>query len=212
MSGEGDLSLDAFCLLLRRLLPGAGPPWDAFAFVPRLHLVLFVHRVAGLEPGLYAFPRTSAALDVLQRELHEDFAWIRPPGVPDDLPLYLLTPADVRRASAALSCQQAIASDGYFAVAMLAEFDAALEACGAAAYRQLFWEAGAIGQMLYLEAEAAGARGTGIGCYFDDNVHEVLGIEGHALQSLYHFTVGHPVDDPRLQTEPGYTWETSPQG
>ena len=33
-----------------------------------------------------------------------------------------------------------------------------------------------IGQVLYLEAEAAGARGTGIGCFYDDAVHELLGL------------------------------------
>ena len=58
--------------------------------------------------------------------------------------------------------------------------------------------------MLYLEAEAAGARATGIGCFYDDPVHEVLGITDHRFQSLYHFTVGIPVEDTRLTTEPGY--------
>ena len=61
--------------------------------------------------------------------------------------------------------------------------------------------------MLYLEAEAAGVRGTGIGCFFDDAVHEILGVQDHSLQSLYHFTVGMPVDDARVQTRPGYDWE-----
>ncbi|MGR9053408.1 MAG: nitroreductase, partial [Gammaproteobacteria bacterium] len=57
---------------------------------------------------------------------------------------------------------------------------------------------------LYLEAEAAGVRGTGIGCYFDDGVHEVLGLQDDAFQSLYHFTVGEPLEDTRLQTLPAY--------
>ena len=59
---------------------------------------------------------------------------------------------------------------------------------------------GLIGQVLYLEAEAAGVRATGIGCFFDDPVHRVFGIEDLAFQSLYHFTVGGAVDDPRLTT------------
>jgi hypothetical protein len=63
------------------------------------------------------------------------------------------------------------------------------------------------GQVLYLEAEAAGVRATGIGCFYDDPVHDVLGLRGHAFQSLYHFTVGQPVDDARLTTEPSYPWE-----
>ena len=32
-----------------------------------------------------------------------------------------------------------------------------------------------IGQVLYLEAEAAGARATGIGCFYDDAVHDCWG-------------------------------------
>ena len=61
-----------------------------------------------------------------------------------------------------------------------------------------------IGQVLYLEAEAAGVRGTGIGCYFDDAVHELLGITDQRFQSLYHFTVGGPLVDERIATIPPY--------
>lgn len=61
-----------------------------------------------------------------------------------------------------------------------------------------------LGQVLYLEAEAAGIRATGIGCFFDDEMHALLGIEDHCWQSLYHFTVGGPIEDPRLMTLPPY--------
>ena len=54
------------------------------------------------------------------------------------------------------------------------------------------------------EAEAAGVRGTGIGCFFDDAVHGVLGLSDRSYQSIYHFTVGGPVTDPRLRTFPAY--------
>jgi len=63
---------------------------------------------------------------------------------------------------------------------------------------------GVIGQMLYLEAEAAGVRGTGIGCFFDDPVHDILGLKDRSFQSLYHFTIGHPVEDTRIATLPAY--------
>jgi hypothetical protein len=62
---------------------------------------------------------------------------------------------------------------------------------------------------LYLEAEAAGARATGIGCYYDEPVHELLGLSGHGWQSLYHFSMGLPVEDSRLTSEPGYEWEAA---
>ena len=78
-------------------------------------------------------------------------------------------------------------------------------------YRELYWECGVVGQVLYLEAEAAGIRATGIGCFFDDAMHRLLGLPpGGASpppwQSLYHFTAGGAVDDPRLATLPPYSF------
>ena len=57
---------------------------------------------------------------------------------------------------------------------------------------------------LYLGAEAAGMRATGIGCYFDDVLHHALGLQDRTWQSLYHFTIGTPVDDLRLRSAPPY--------
>ena len=87
---------------------------------------------------------------------------------------------------------------------MVAEFERPLRSHGAWFYPRLFWEAGAIGQVLYLEAEAAGIRSTGIGCYFDDAMHDILGLEDTTYQDLYHFTVGGAVEDTRLTTHPAY--------
>jgi hypothetical protein len=92
---------------------------------------------------------------------------------------------------------------------MLADYVDSLVAYGASFYRNLFWEAGLVGQVLYLEAEEAGIRATGIGCYFDDPVHEVFGILSRDWQSFYHFTVGGPVEDNRLTTLPPYNLEQS---
>ncbi len=111
---------------------------------------------------------------------------------------------DLRAHARDLSCHQDIAADGAFAVAMLARFDAPLESYGPGFYPRLFWEAGTVGQLLYLAAEAAGLRGTGSGCFFDDEVHRLLGTADHSWQSLYHFTVGRGVADTRSQTAPAY--------
>ncbi|MCU7877998.1 MAG: hypothetical protein KZQ84_14565 [Candidatus Thiodiazotropha sp. (ex Lucinoma borealis)] len=78
------------------------------------------------------------------------------------------------------------------------------ETDGPQAYPELFWEAGLIGHVLYLQTEAAGLRGTGIGCFFDNAVHETPGFSNSLFQSLYHFTVGSAKTDDRLQTLPPY--------
>ncbi len=201
MDGETSMGRDDFFRILRRTMPtSARCPFDVWPHDPRVSLVLFVHRVRDLEAGLYVLVRSPAHEARLRAAFRTDFDWTRPEGCPDDVQLFLLRAADVRSAARTISCHQDIASDGIFAVGMLAEFDTALAQHGPAFYPRLFWETGLIGQVLYLEAEAAGVRGTGIGCFFDDAMHQVLGIADHEWQSLYHFTIGGPVLDVRLKT------------
>lgn len=204
MDGTTGATRDAFFAILARLLPGPGtPPFDTLPWAPRVHLLLFVHRVEGLPRGLYLLVRDPEAAETLRGALRSSFAWTRPTAGPESLPLFLLEEGDSRSFARLASCQQAIASDSAFSLGMLADFDGSLRE-GGWWYRRLHWEAGMIGQALYLEAEAAGLRGTGIGCYFDDVVHETLGLADGRFRDLYHFTVGGAVEDDRLATRPAY--------
>jgi SagB-type dehydrogenase family enzyme len=207
LDGRSTLDRATFFNMLSRVLPGDSAPWNGLWWTPRIHLAVFVHRVDQIPPGLYLLTRDPQAFERLRGACRPDFLW---EAVNDDLPLRCLVRGDKRSLAARLSCDQDIAADGFFSLGMLADFDASLETFGPAFYRHLFWETGAVGQVLYLEAEAAGARATGIGCFYDDPVHDVLGLHGHAFQSLYHFAVGMPVEDTRLTTEPGYPWEAPP--
>jgi len=193
-----------FYRMLDALLPRAGqPPWSLADMAPCVHPVLFVHRVAGLEPGIYCLPRSPAALSELRTAMRADWLWAPVPGCPQHLPLYLLVPLDVRQFAASVSCHQEIAADSSFALAMLARFDD-IGPAQPWLYRQRFWEAGMLGQALYLEAEAAGLQGTGIGCYFDDAVHRALGLDTARFQDIYQFTVGRAVVDGRIASEAAY--------
>jgi hypothetical protein len=156
-----------------------------------------------MEPGMYALVRNPAADFRLRCALNPNWIWGDVAGVPAHLPLFLLARRDMQDVARTLSCHQDIAADGCFSVCMLTDFRVAL-AAGPSRYRELLMECGLLGQMLYLEAEAVGMAGTGIGCFFDDAVHRLLGCSGHAWQVLYHFTVGSPVRDLRLQTLPPY--------
>jgi hypothetical protein len=215
---DGITSIPAqrFYRMLGRVMPRAERPveqrpmpWDAIPWAPTIHLGLFVHRVDGIEPGLYALARDPSKVAKLMAAMHAHFSWTPPPDCPTDLPLFLLERGDARLVATQVSCRQDIAGDGAFSLGMLAEYRSALVENGPSFYRRLFWEAGLIGQVLYLEAEAAGVRSTGIGCYFDDPVHQVFGFQDLEFQSMYHFTVGGPVDDPRLTTLPPYKRERS---
>jgi SagB-type dehydrogenase family enzyme len=197
---KGTLAVSDFYQLLAATLTDR-LPFDAWSLNSHIHLFIFVHRVDGLESGLYALPRNLEKLPALKAATAPEFEWQAVESAP--IPLYRLLSANCRTIAKTLSCHQPIASDSAFSLAMVAEFSDTVTTA-AWNYRYLFWEAGFIGQVLYLEAEAAGVRGTGIGCYFDDSVHETLGIKDETFQSLYHFTIGTPLVDNRLQTLPAY--------
>lgn len=203
MDGETRLDPARFYAILRAVMPER-EPFPVLSWMPRTHLVLFVHRVNGLDPGLYCLPRRTASLPELRRAFRPEFSWHTPPGCPEDVPLRLLVPAACEEAARVISCNQYIASDGCFSLGMLAEFEPPLAQFGPGCYPRLYWECGFIGQILYLEAERAGIRATGIGCFFDDAMHQILGLESRQFQSLYHFTLGGPEEDRRITTLPGY--------
>ena len=207
MDGRTRMTRASFFRMLARTMPDpVRPPWDAWPWPAAVFLGLFVHRVDGLAPGLYLLARAPERLNSFRETARGDWlAWQPVEDCP--LPLWALMPdADLQDTAALISCNQDIAADGAFSLGMLADLDRSLAEDGPWAYRRLYWECGVIGQILYLEAEALGVRATGIGCFFDDLMHQVFGFaDGMAAwQSLYHFTVGGPVEDTRLRTSPAY--------
>lgn len=201
LDGKTSISKEVFFSMLDKTLPReTKAPFDFKLGPICVHLFLFVHRVINLASGLYMFVRTDEHLEDLKRACSLNFLWQR---VQPELPLYLLRAGSFTREATAVSCGQHIAGEGAFSLGMIAKFRTTVEPAPYL-YRQLFWETGMIGQVLYLEAEANGIRGTGIGCFFDDPVHQIMGLHDNTFQSLYHFTVGGSVEDGRLQAWPAY--------
>ncbi len=193
-----------FFAMLDALLPRPQSALDFWPWAPRVHLLLLVHRVHGLEPGLFALPRRMEAGAALQEALDPAFSWSPVAGAPEHLPIRLLYSGDLRRQAHTLCCYQSIAADGHFTVIFLAEYDGPLQS-GAWQYPRLFHEAGLLGQILYMEAEMHGVNGTGIGCFFDDAVHGMLGLKNRSFQDIYHFAVGRALTDPRIRTGAPYS-------
>ncbi|MBY6241087.1 SagB/ThcOx family dehydrogenase [Methylosinus sp. Sm6] len=204
MDGATSMPAEIFAAMLAATLPSESNLLSAFPWATSLTLILFVHRVDGVEPGIYALQRDSDVAARLRAACRKEFEWslIDLSG----LPLYRLYAGAAEKAATKLACLQPISGKGCFSLAMIADFDHALEEDGPFAYRRLHFEAGLIGQALYLWATACGFAGTGIGCFFDDEAHELLGLSQDAtqFQDVYHFTVGGAIDDARILTLPPY--------
>jgi len=159
---------------LSAILAVTAQPLSAdFANVRFVQLYLYAHRIDGLSPGVYRY-------------------W------PEHAQLELIRSGDQRVAAAGLSLGQDLAGNACVAFSMIADIDGAVRSHDDRGYRYVHFEAGAIGQRLYLAAEALGLGATGIGAFFDDEVHHYLNLGRGQGQVVYHFAIGYPIADPRI--------------
>jgi SagB-type dehydrogenase family enzyme len=162
-------------LQLSAILAAAAQPFSAdFAGARFIQLYLYVHRVDGLQPGVYRLGPERAELEQIRS-------------------------GDQRVAAAGLSLGQDLAGNACVAFSMIGDLDRAARAHGDRGYRYVHFEAGAIGHRMYLAAEALGLGATGIGAFYDEEVHRYLNLTPGQGQVVYHFAIGYPVSDPRLQ-------------
>jgi SagB-type dehydrogenase family enzyme len=168
--GKQGISLAQLSSLLAvRAQPGCAD----FAGANFIQLYLYAHRIDGLEPGVYRF-------------------W------PEPAELEQVKSGDQRIAAAGLSLGQDLAGNACVAFSMIGDIERATCAHGDRGYRYVHFEAGAIGHRLYLAAEALGLGATGIGAFYDEQVHRYLNLTPAHGQVVYHFAIGYPVADPRL--------------
>jgi SagB-type dehydrogenase family enzyme len=170
LGGEQSMSLTQ----LAAILGAAAQPLIAdFAGARFIQLYLYVHRVLGLEPGVYRH-------------------W------PERAELEKVKDGDQCIAAAGLSLGQFLAGNACVAFSMIGDLERATRAHGDRGYRYVHFEAGAVGQRLYLAAEALGLGATGIGAFYDEEVHRYLNLTPDQGRVVYHFAIGYPVPDFRL--------------
>ena len=143
-----------------------------FSADPNMSVFAYIHDVRDLDAGAYRYS---------------------PPGGGG---LERIMSGKQRAAAAGLSLGQDLAGNACAAFSIVANLERFCETWGDRGYRYAHFEAGAIGHRMYLAAEALGLRATGIGAFFDEKVHQYLGIrDGYVV---YHFAIGHAVADDRL--------------
>jgi SagB-type dehydrogenase family enzyme len=170
LGGERSMSLAQ----LSAILAVTAQPLSAdFSGTRFIQLFLYAHRVDGLQPGIYRFLAERAGLEQIKS-------------------------GDQRVAAAGLSLGQDLAGNACVAFSLIGDLDRAARTYGDRGYRYVHFEAGAIGQGLYLAAEALGLGATGIGAFYDEEVHRHLNLEPDQGQVIYHFAIGYPVPDPRV--------------
>jgi len=130
-----------------------------------LELYVLVRHVEGVPAGIHHYSARHHALEALG-----------PLPKPDDLEALFLSQPWVAKA--------------HVVVIVTAVASRLLHRYGDRGYRYVHFEAGAIGQRMYLASEALGLRATGIGAFFDEEVNRYLSVAPELGQVVYHFAIG----------------------
>ena len=217
------LSRENFLIMMNRLLL---PFHTMLLQKDTIHIpfvAVFVHRVDGLVSGQYVLIRDPSFAHKLEHEILKVEEWTQ---VTESL--FLIKQGNMQHDAKTVSCDQDIAGQGVFTIGAFANVTNVIE--GGHQYRRMYWEAGAIGHMLYLDSTGIGQGATGIGCFEDipmrklwvrEDEHEnVTGGEEKQQQQqqqqqqnsshfqhflpLYHVAVGKPKKDSVFVDLPPY--------
>lgn len=145
----------------KRASPSAG------ALYP-LEVYIAVHRVDGLEPGLYHYAVREHALEQLRA-------------------------GNMQRPLMVACLDQEHAQTAAVVFILSAIFQRERWKYQGRAYRYVLIEAGHVGQNLYLTATALGLGCCAIGAFYDDALNDLLGVDGEREAALYVLTVGKPL-------------------
>lgn len=130
-----------------------------------LEIYPIVHRVEGLEPGLY----------------HHAVEHHR---------LALVTPGDLRQPLIKAGLSQDFLGEAAVCFVVSGLFQRTRWKYHERTYRYVLMEVGHLGQNLYLAATALGLGVCGIGAFFDDPLNQLLGLDGETEAAMYLVTVG----------------------
>ena len=127
---------------------------------PGVELYVVAHRVEGLASGVYRYEPAAHRLTTLHR-------------------------GDLSRPMVRACLKQDKAGSAAAGLVMAAHLEGSSSALGDRRYRDLLLESGAIGQRIYLAAEALGLAARNLAAFRDDRFNELLGLRERRLFALH---------------------------
>lgn len=218
---EENISILQFVNCIASILPEFNPMvsqtcqnfqdiFEISRYYPNIHFGLWISGVSGLENGLYLLIRGTSNEFISQineelklEETPRSLIQVKNKSIHHDINLFYVKPEErnnetIRKEASDFSCFQSIAKDCSVVISMLAPVNQSIDLCPVN-YSYLHWEAGFLGQMLYIQAYEQGIGATGMGCFLDGETANVFKVSS-LLTPIYHFAFGQQVKDIRFSS------------
>jgi len=130
-----------------------------------LNLYLIIHRVEGIDPGVYYYNRQQHSLSQIKK-------------------------GDFRRTATRAALSQSVVGQSCVCFVLTTSTARLDHPDGDRSLRYAGLEAGMIGENIYLQSEALGLGCTGIGAYFDDEVSELIDVPPEEESITYLLATG----------------------
>lgn len=130
-----------------------------------IEIYAVVNNVAGLEKGIYHYAVTDHSLKLVQK-------------------------GDFRKRITGCALDQEMAGESDVTFILTAIFRRMTWKYEERGYRYAYIEAGHIGQNIALQSASLGLGAVGIGAFYDDDINQLVGIDGKTEATLYLYAVG----------------------
>ena len=130
-----------------------------------IEIYIVVNNVAGLERGIYHYAVTDHSLELVQK-------------------------GDFRKKITGCALDQEMAGESDVTFILTAIFRRVTWKYEERGYRYAYIEAGHIGQNIALQSASLGLGAVGIGAFYDDDINQLIGIDGKSEATLYLYAVG----------------------
>ncbi|MCE4603157.1 MAG: SagB/ThcOx family dehydrogenase [Desulfurococcales archaeon] len=124
-----------------------------------------VHRISGLEPGLYHYNPRLHGLELLRR-------------------------GDYSRVLASIALDQDHVSSAPLVLILTAVYSRTLQKYGQRSYRYVHWDTGFAGENIYLACEGLGLATVAVGAFYDEEICQLLNIDCRLEIPMLLFPVG----------------------
>lgn len=153
-----------------------------------LQFAIFIHRVAGIKPGLYVLFLNDKQMTSFRSQCKIKFKW------KETIPryrLFLLYEAPLDEMISDICIADPFIKDSCLTMSFVTSFKPFISTYGVSMYQRLFWEAGLVAELIRLECRLEKLDTVGHPFFYEQLFERIMGISHYEeYMNTYHLSIG----------------------